>query len=748
MSKYDLNLRDYWRILRRRKNIVILSILLLGSFSTSLATIHKPPPLYEAMASVKVEQVSTLTGLYLETISWNSADPLETQAAIIRSYPILEKVSQRLHLIPEGLTTQEIQQNQEYLKVVLSLKDQITTEKLGFTNIINITATAPEPKYAQQLANIIAQVYREENIREKNKRTRDARLFIESQLRVLEKKLEESQERVRTFRETNKLISLDSQSDVALKHLAEAESQYNVLNKSREELALILKQLRNGQGIPEKTMEGLFTDQTSPIFSKLNSHLVDLRLRRDTLLLDYQPNHPEVQEVNSQIDEVTKNMIQDISSQEKAIQRQEEALKKEIERFKGDVTALPEKGLTLARLEQEVKMNQEIYTLLKTKHQEALIKEAEQVEEVTIIKPSLEPKAPTNPPKIMTTGLIGTIMGIILGLALAFVVETMDTSIGAIEDVESLLGVPVVGVIPHVDLDEMREMIRTRYRQAEDEETSRRWMRLATHFIPHSMLAESYRTLRTNIQFINFERSVKIISFTSSSPLEGKTTIVSNLAIAASQAGKKTLLIESDLRKPSISRILGLERFPGLTDILLGNYEWREVVRNTADLIMGKMGMEEVLFTPGLDNLSIITSGHIPPNPSELLSSSRMAEFISQVSREYDLVLLDSSPILSSADAAVLGSKIDGVVMVYLVGKIARGALKRAKVQLEQVNAKVLGVVLNGLRPEISPDFKDLRYDYEYAYGAGDNNENNSRRWSAVLQYIKSRKKMPAQVTS
>ena len=147
----------------------------------------------------------------------------------------------------------------------------------------------------------------------------------------------------------------------------------------------------------------------------------------------------------------------------------------------------------------------------------------------------------------------------------------MDTSIGAIEDVESLLGVPVVGVIPHVDLDEMREMIRTRYRQAEDEETSRRWMRLATHFIPHSMLAESYRTLRTNIQFINFERSVKIISFTSSSPLEGKTTIVSNLAIAASQAGKKTLLIESDLRKPSISRILGLERFPGLTDILLGN---------------------------------------------------------------------------------------------------------------------------------------------------------------------------------
>ena len=223
-----------------------------------------------------------------------------------------------------------------------------------------------------------------------------------------------------------------------------------------------MKQLRNGQGIPEKTMEGLFTDQTSPIFSKLNSHLVDLRLRRDTLLLDYQPNHPEVQEVNSQIDEVTKNMIQDISSQEKAIQRQEEALKKEIERFKGDVTALPEKGLTLARLEQEVKMNQEIYTLLKTKHQEALIKEAEQVEEVTIIKPSLEPKAPTNPPKIMTTGLIGTIMGIILGLALAFVVETMDTSIGAIEDVESLLGVPVVGVIPHVDLDEMREMIRTR----------------------------------------------------------------------------------------------------------------------------------------------------------------------------------------------------------------------------------------------------------------------------------------------
>lgn len=564
-------------------------------------------------------------------------------------------MAKRLRLLPESLTTQEIQQNPNYLGVVLNFKDQISTEKEGYSNIINITTSAPDPDFAQRLANTVAEVYREENIREKNKRVHEARLFIESQLKGVEEELGEAQEKVRAFREENNLISLDSQSNVLLSQLSAQEARYEALKKSREEVALVLHQLEQRQAVPEKTIAGLFADQASPIFARLNGQLVDLNLKKDTLL--------------------------------------------------------------------------------KSKHQEALIKEAEKIEEVSIVKPALRPAVPVNPPKTLMTGLVGMVMGLILGLVLAFLFETIDTSIGTIEDVEALLEVPVLGIIPYVEMEELREELVSNDPQEENEEVLKRRARLAVHFAPKSILAESYRTLRTNIQFINFEKDVRTLSFTSASTMEGKTSTALNLGIALAQAGKKVLLVESDLRRPMISRTMGIDRSPGLTDIILGNHEWHETVRTVADFIMGKMGMEEILLTPGLDNLNLIPSGHIPPNPSELINSQRMGEFISQAAMEYDLVLFDSSPVLMAADGAILGSKVDGVVLVYLVGKTSRGALRRAKIQLERVGTRVLGAVLNGLTPEISPDFQDLRYDVQYAYGAEKKPAPSKKKWLPIHRF-------------
>jgi capsular exopolysaccharide synthesis family protein len=198
----------------------------------------------------------------------------------------------------------------------------------------------------------------------------------------------------------------------------------------------------------------------------------------------------------------------------------------------------------------------------------------------------------------------------------------------------------------------------------------------------------------------------------------------------------KTLLVESDLRKPMISQIFGIEISPGLTDVLLGNYYWRDVIKTITDIIVGKMDLDEVMITPGLDNLNIITSGAIPPNPAELIDSKRLVDFIEEVKEDYDIVLFDTPPILSTADPTILGTKVDSVALVYRIGSISKALLKRSTIQLSQVKCNIMGVILNGMKADVSPDFQDFKY-YKYysSYGQGD--QDKRKKWhEKVLSFI------------
>jgi capsular exopolysaccharide synthesis family protein len=391
--------------------------------------------------------------------------------------------------------------------------------------------------------------------------------------------------------------------------------------------------------------------------------------------------------------------------------------RKQLKNLDDQLKSLPAQGLEFARLEREVNVNREIYTMLEKRYQESLIQNAEQIEEVQIVKPALEPRDPINPPKTAATTGLGLIIGIILSIVFAFVVETFDTSIGAVEEVEEFLGARVLGVIPHVDFNELKLTLKEKLGKDVDSDQLWRIGRLISHFAPKTTSAESYRALRTNINFVKLEKDAKTIVFTSSSPQEGKTTVSINLAITMAQAGHKVLLIDGDFRRPVISKIFGIPSLPGLTDVILGNYKWRDVVRSITDLMTGKMTVDELMVTPGLDNLYIMTCGTIAPNPSELVSTKINTEVINESHEEYDFVIIDAPPVLAATDAAVWGTKADGVVIVYQVGKIARGALKRAKAQLDNVKARIIGIVLNGLKAEISPDY-EYHDKYYYYYGS------------------------------
>lgn len=734
MAQYDLNLRDYWRVIKKRKFIIVFTILSMGIFSLLFSLLWRPIPLYKATASIKIERSGSITGLYLETVSWSQTDYMQTQASVIKSYYIIEIAAKRLGLIPPELSSEEIHANKKYQTVILEIRDSIKTEQEGYSNILNISVTSKEPKFSRQLANTIAHVFKEQHILELNRRTFEAKKFIENQLDVVKKRLRDSEEAVKHFRETNELISLDGQTSTLLNQKSVLQATYEKALTSREKIEEITKLLKMAERSPITSKNSYYIDEASTLYKSLNDQLVRLILERDTFLLTYTEEYPRVVELNKKIRETLSNMMAQLSLQYNNVQESSRDLNGRIGTIEQRIKQLPELGLELARLEEQVQVNREVYLLLEKKYQESLIKEAEKIEEVQIVKPALEPTKPVNPPKTNATTAVGILLGLILGVVFAFIVETFDTSIGAIEEVEEMTGVNALGIIPHVGFNEVKETIAMeRPGRDIDDKTAERYARILSHFAPKSTLAESYRALRTNLKFVGLKDDMKNILFTSSSPQEGKSTVVANLAITMAQDGKKVLLIDGDMRKPMIAHIFGIEQTSGLADIILGNYSWRDVVRTVSDVMMGKMSVDDVMMTPGMDNLNIITSGSIPSNPSELVSADTINQIINEAKSEYDLILWDAPPILSATDAAILSSKMDGVVMVYRVGRIARNTLKRAKTQLDNVHAHVIGVVLNGLKAEISPDF--TKHDY-YRYYDYYNGRDHKKRKTALLQEI------------
>jgi tyrosine-protein kinase Etk/Wzc len=267
--------------------------------------------------------------------------------------------------------------------------------------------------------------------------------------------------------------------------------------------------------------------------------------------------------------------------------------------------------------------------------------------------------------------------------------------------------VPVLGVIPFLGKEERQKLDQ----QAPESERARD---LIAHYDPNSLAAEAFRSLRTNLQFTSLEIKAKTFLITSSFVQEGKTLNVINLALSLAQAGEKVLLVEADLRKPLIYKNFGLQKAPGLTDFVLGNYEWGDIVNNIADVMLGEFEIDDILKTPGLDNLHIITAGTRPPNPTEILTSDRFHQFLNKAADNFDYVFIDAPPVLPVADATEIAPRVDGTILIYTVGRIARGVLKRAKASLDNIDARVLGVVLNNVKPEVGPDY--FRYHTQYYY--------------------------------
>jgi Mrp family chromosome partitioning ATPase/uncharacterized protein involved in exopolysaccharide biosynthesis len=724
MAQYEMNLRDYWLIVRRRRLIIIASTILVALFSFWFA--RQKVPVYQATAAVKFEQSTALTGLLVEVLSYSSADNIETQASLIKSYPILEEVARRMGRLPQAGGTEALRESRAYTATLESLSGKLRTNRVGGTSILEITATSTSPVETRDLANTVAEVYRDYNRANRNARITEARRFIETQLKEVEARVRRAEEEVWAFRDANRIISPGAESSMLLTLFTQVRGDIEKARHQRIELEQIASRLERSD--TASVTDRVYIDTANPSIVRLMAAQTDLILERNNLALEVTEQHPKLQAIDDRLREIRREMRQEVTAQVALLRNREDILGRQLGELMQRNREVPAVELSLARLQRDAKVNDDLLTLLKTRHQEALIKESEGVEEVTIVRPATEPSAPIGSEGV-NTFLIGALLGLMLGLVLAFVQETLDTSIGTIEDVESYLEVPVLGIVPHIDPREtMERLVERRPALAQiDPDALQSHALLITHFDPKSPVAEAYRTLRTNIQFARLERGGKVLVVTSPTLQEGKTTTIVNLALTMAQSGQKTLLVGANLRRPSIHRFFGIEREPGLSDILVGNARWRDCIRTVADILMGRFEMEDIMAAPGLDNLHIIEAGPIPANPSELLSTSAMAEFLRSVSAEYDIVLIDTPPVLPVTDSAIVAGQADGVLLVYQAGKVGRLVLKRAKAHLESTRAKVWGVVLNDVQSEVA----GYHYTHYYTHYYGE--ETPSEREGGVL---------------
>lgn len=294
-----------------------------------------------------------------------------------------------------------------------------------------------------------------------------------------------------------------------------------------------------------------------------------------------------------------------------------------------------------------------------------------------LVAPALSPLDPVAPnPK--RTAMLALVVGLLLGLGAAFLIDYLDDSIRTPDDIAKLGGeLPVIAVVPIDQPPDHRPIAISR---------------------PDDFAVESYRTLRTNVQFLGLERDVRVVQITSALPGEGKTTTATNLAVVIAQTGNSVVLVDGDLRKPRVHRVFGIDGTFGLTDNLVG-----EAVDMTVQTVN--------------DHLAVIVSGRVPPNPSEMLSGRRMDAFIDELKGRYDYVIVDSAPTLAVSDSVALSRHVDGVLIVVQAGRASLPQLRQTVAALEQVSAPILGVVLNKANPKRTNDDDGSSYGYGYQYG-------------------------------
>jgi capsular exopolysaccharide synthesis family protein len=514
-----------------------------------------------------------------------------------------------------------------------------------------------------------------------SKRTREASqvlAFIEDQTKDVEKDLLKAEENLRKFKEKQGIIALEADVKSALERVAGYEKEFKSVQNYRKQAEIVLASLHGSGTFSEK--EGLFSlgaGLNNNLLVALGTKLSELTVRRSALLSGLKDQHPRVIEVTREVENVKQRIAAELSGLIASLKASEKELQANLRQHEDKVRNLPAAEKELFGLERLTRVGQAMNSFLLQKRAEMSVTKASELGNFWVVDPASMPDRPAKP-RLKLNLLLAIVAGGMCSLMLAFFLDYLDTSVKTPEQLAQVAGLPFLGTVFHV---------------AGNGKPAAQPAVLAD---PRSAVTEAFLAVRTNLLFTFLGEEKKVLLVTSTVPSEGKTFVTANLGAVLAKMDKRVLLVEADLRKPGLSRAFGVERSPGLTNVLLSGVAAGLPAIGTA--------------VPGLD---IMPAGDLPPNPTDLLGSDRMQRFLDAARERYDVVLIDTPPALGFSDALVLGGKAEGIVFVARSGQVQRDILKEALDRFASLDAKLLGIILNDVQP-----FDTRHYGYRYKYYA------------------------------
>ena len=557
---------------------------------------------------------------------------------------------------------------------------------------MNIRFEDRDPARAARISNAIIEAYLQQNIDRKVELSREAADWLENQLGGLKTQLETSETQLYGYRRENDLVdsSFENKQSMAQQRLASiSEALYRVQQHRAEvdaKMKAINAALRSGdelqiQALPEVANNGAVI--------ALRAKLVDAQTDYEQLQVRYGPEYPKLAESHNRIDALqaglkaeTQRAVNISINDYKIVVATEENLINLLEQAKKEAFDVNKKEMDYKRLTREDDENQRLYELVLKRLKDIDLSGLLKANNAYKLDRALVPGGPIKP-RVSTNVMVGMVMGLLGGLLLAFILEYQDSTISTQEEVERVLGLTVLGLLPMIKVggsgdSPVRDLI--------------------VQSSPKSSVAECCRIIRTNLNFLATEKPQNILLVTSAGPQEGKTTSLVNVGVTVAQSGKRVLLIDTDLRRPRLHRSFKIPNDVGLTTLISDGGPVDKEIKSTE--------------VPGL---FVLPSGPIPPNPAELLHTERFKAILKELSGKFDRIMLDSPPIGAVSDALVLSSMVDGVLLVLKAFQTDRGLARQTLRALRDVRAKLLGGILNN----VDLDKRQYGYYQGYYYGYG-----------------------------
>jgi capsular exopolysaccharide synthesis family protein len=598
---------------------------------------------------------------------------------------------------------------------VAALSKAMTVSRPNATaSVVQVSYTGHDPLRTRDVPDVLAKTYLAWRSSLRKSGDRSTVEFLKEQIDTIAKQLYTAEEQMREFRQQNQVVDLPTQATSQVQRLATLQAQQADVNMQRTSLKNLMAEVKAAPADPQlgspyrrlMAFPALMTT-ANPALPLLQS-LTGLEQQRSTLLVRRTPADPDVAALTASINNVESQIAAVVDTYVKGLDEQAASLTAQIGQFSIQAAQVPRKEVEYARLDRTASGLTQIYTTLQQRLREAQIAEAVDDGAVRVVDPAATPTLPIAPRPVFNL-LLGGLLGLLLAFAAVMIRERLDHTIHTREEVEAVSGAAVLALIPHIRSDERpksfspwprpreKSLVPTNgKRPAPAGESSRLLLN-----DPQSVASEAFRKLRTNITFARPDSPPRVLVFTSPSPGDGKSTSVMNLAIALVQQGKKVIVIDGDMRRGGLHRMLKAKQAPGLSEILVGQSELENAIQS---LTMEPFGTVDLLST-----------GVVPPNPAELLTSPRFRNLVDSLRPGYDAVLIDSPPINLVTDASIIGRETDGAVFVVRAAKSTRAEIAHAVGQLRQVQVPITGIVLNDYDAKRDADYT-APYHYGYSY--------------------------------